>query len=211
MSNVVLAFSGGVKSTAVLYELIRAGDRVKGIVASFGASNRREVECALDIARDAHIPVEIADLSSVRRFLQPHPKGQEMEDAEDDGQAVGRDRHSLILSLAWAWAISTKSQFVACGLGYDAGLDSMWGRAFVRAFDDLYATQSPPVRLLRPYAGLSLPAIVRRGQDLRAPFEITWSCARRTKDHCGQCPGCAERRQAFQVADVADPTIYKEP
>jgi 7-cyano-7-deazaguanine synthase len=40
------------------------------------------------------------------------------------------------------------------------------------------------------------------------PFAATWSCYKGGAVHCGTCGTCTERREAFQLAGVADPTPY---
>jgi 7-cyano-7-deazaguanine synthase len=50
--------------------------------------------------------------------------------------------------------------------------------------------------------------IVKRGLELGVPFASTWSCYRGLTVHCGRCPACIARREAFAEAGVTDPTIY---
>ena len=42
------------------------------------------------------------------------------------------------------------------------------------------------------------------------PFEKTWSCYKGQDLHCGRCGTCVERREAFYLAGVEDPTTYAE-
>jgi 7-cyano-7-deazaguanine synthase len=63
------------------------------------------------------------------------------------------------------------------------------------------------VRVLRPYAGLSKVAVLRRGRGL--PLERTFSCIHPVDGkHCGRCNKCAERRRAFADAGLVDRTEY---
>jgi 7-cyano-7-deazaguanine synthase len=63
------------------------------------------------------------------------------------------------------------------------------------------------VRVQMPYRGLHKVDVMRRGAGL--PLELTFSCIRPIDGlHCGVCNKCAERRQAFTDADLADRTIY---
>ncbi|MBA4062878.1 MAG: 7-cyano-7-deazaguanine synthase [Isosphaera sp.] len=63
------------------------------------------------------------------------------------------------------------------------------------------------VRVLRPYAGLHKPDVIRRGAGL--PLGHTLSCIRPAGGgHCGRCSKCHERRVAFAEAGVPDPTAY---
>ena len=80
--------------------------------------------------------------------------------------------------------------------------------AFYDGFADLVgAGVGGTVRVLRPYAALTKPAVVRRGAGL--PLEHTLSCARPADGgHCGRCSKCGERRDGFRDAGVPDPTAY---
>jgi 7-cyano-7-deazaguanine synthase len=63
------------------------------------------------------------------------------------------------------------------------------------------------IAVWRPYAELSKPAVLERGRGL--PLDRTFSCLRPDDGrHCGACNKCAERKQAFAVAGLADPTPY---
>ena len=66
------------------------------------------------------------------------------------------------------------------------------------------------VRLLRPFIDMSKEDIVTRGNVLGVDFSRTWSCYKGGEIHCGTCGTCVERREAFQVAGLTDPTEYLE-
>ena len=64
------------------------------------------------------------------------------------------------------------------------------------------------VKLQRPFVNLTKAQIVELGGKLRVPFEHTWSCYQGGDRHCGVCGTCVERREAFHLSGVADPTSY---
>lgn len=65
------------------------------------------------------------------------------------------------------------------------------------------------VRLNAPLQHLMKSDIVSWGYALEVPFMDTWSCYKGGEHHCGVCPTCRSRKQAFIDAGVADPTIYE--
>jgi 7-cyano-7-deazaguanine synthase len=51
--------------------------------------------------------------------------------------------------------------------------------------------------------------VVRRGERMCVPWEQTWSCYKGGEKHCGICPTCRARKDAFAIAHVTDPTEYE--
>ena len=64
------------------------------------------------------------------------------------------------------------------------------------------------VQLLRPFIGLTKAQIATAGARLGVDFARTWSCYVGGEIHCGKCGTCVERREAFQLAGLPDPTVY---
>jgi 7-cyano-7-deazaguanine synthase len=57
--------------------------------------------------------------------------------------------------------------------------------------------------------GVSLPG------NLAVPYELTWSCYKGGEKHCGVCPTCRSRKDAFQQLKragfpILDPTVYEQ-
>jgi 7-cyano-7-deazaguanine synthase len=62
--------------------------------------------------------------------------------------------------------------------------------------------------VLPPFVNIPKDGIVAIGNDIDVPWEETWSCYKGGEIHCGSCGTCFERREAFELAGVADPTSY---
>jgi 7-cyano-7-deazaguanine synthase len=63
-----------------------------------------------------------------------------------------------------------------------------------------------------PFSELHKSEVIRLGQELGVPLELTLSCMNaRGGRHCGECSKCRERRDAFNESGVDDPTIYATP
>jgi 7-cyano-7-deazaguanine synthase len=65
------------------------------------------------------------------------------------------------------------------------------------------------VKLLRPFIAMTKGEIVALGDRLGVAFARTWSCYKGGVWHCGRCGTCVERREAFQQANLPDPTEYE--
>lgn len=64
------------------------------------------------------------------------------------------------------------------------------------------------VRLHTPLMWMRKVDIVVTGHELEVPFQLTWSCYEGGDKHCGKCPTCISRKQAFIASGVLDPTEY---
>ncbi|MEP3579801.1 MAG: 7-cyano-7-deazaguanine synthase, partial [Sulfitobacter sp.] len=85
---------------------------------------------------------------------------------------------------------------------------------FTRAFDAMQQAALEgyaDVRLHTPFVEQSKAEIVRQGARHATPFAETWSCYKGGAVHCGRCGTCVERREAFHLAEVTDPTVYADP
>lgn len=72
----------------------------------------------------------------------------------------------------------------------------------------LWSYGRTPVAIELHLAGKSKEEVVAMGRRLGVPFEKTWSCYFDGVKHCGRCPSCLERREAFRHHGVADPVPY---
>lgn len=67
------------------------------------------------------------------------------------------------------------------------------------------------VRLHTPLMWLMKHDIVRAGHAHGVDFSETWSCYAGGEHHCGKCPTCYARKDAFSRAGITDPTVYAVP
>jgi 7-cyano-7-deazaguanine synthase len=59
-----------------------------------------------------------------------------------------------------------------------------------------------------PIIHLSKAEIVKKGIELSAPLEMTWSCYRNEDLACGTCDSCVLRLRGFTIAGEQDPIAY---
>jgi 7-cyano-7-deazaguanine synthase len=220
--NVVLTLSGGLDSTTLLWKLLKDGHRVRCLSVDYGQRHRKELLAAAEIARLAGVEHRVADLSGLRGLFagssqtspdMPVPEGHYAE--ESMKQTVVPNRNMVLLSLAGAWAVSTKSEAVAYAAhAGDRVIYPDCRPEFAEAVADcLRLCDWHSVKLLRPFLypqPLSKADIVRLGTRLEAPLHRTWSCYAGGEVHCGRCGTDVERKEAFRLAQVPDPTKYED-
>jgi 7-cyano-7-deazaguanine synthase len=215
--NVVLIYSGGLDSTVLLYDLLAQGHGVKTLSVNYGQRHARELESAQAISTMVGAEHKVADLRSISALLAGSSLTS-IEVAVPDGHyaeetmktTVVPNRNMIMLSVAAGWAISTKSDAVAFAAhGGDHAIYPDCRAEFAEALDKaIQMADWHVVRLIRPFVGMTKADIARRGAELRVPFELTWSCYKGGSHHCGVCGTCVERREAFYLAGISDPTPY---
>ena len=65
------------------------------------------------------------------------------------------------------------------------------------------------VRLRTPLVHMDKATVVREGSRLGVDYAHTWSCYVGKEKHCGICPTCRARKEAFELIGLADPTDYE--
>lgn len=65
------------------------------------------------------------------------------------------------------------------------------------------------VRVRAPLLYLNKPDVVKMGSGFGVNYALTWSCYVGAEKHCGVCPTCRSRKEAFELNGLADPTEYE--
>jgi 7-cyano-7-deazaguanine synthase len=217
MTTVVL-LSGGLDSTVLLTESERRGEKVEAISFDYGQRHSRELEASRAVAACLNIPhtivqVNLAKLSPTSSQTSKSidvPKGHYAD--ESMRVTVVPNRNMVMLSLAISRAIAIGANTVAYAAHRgDHAIYPDCRPVFVHAMEQAaMLCHYAPVHVLAPFLNLSKAEIVRRGASAAAPLQLTYSCYVGGPHHCGQCGTCVERREAFELAEVLDPTVYAE-
>ena len=213
----VLIYSGGLDSTVLLYHLRAAGQSVHALSVNYGQRHACELDHAADICRILQLPNPVADLSAI----QPLIAGSSLTSAdievaeghyteESMKSTVVPNRNMILLSIAAGHALSIGAQQIAYAAhSGDHAIYPDCRNEFADAMAEaIRLCDWSTVELSRPFVDWTKADIVRRGAELNLPFEKTWSCYKGGEIHCGRCGTCIERREAFDLAGIADPTTY---
>jgi 7-cyano-7-deazaguanine synthase len=220
MKSAILCYSGGLDSTVLLYSLRSQGYKVRCLSVDYGQRHKRELTFASFLCNEIGVEHQIADLSGLNRLFAGSSQTSKEIDvpeghyAEETMKAtVVPNRNMVLLSLAGAWAVSTKSDYIAYAAhSGDHAIYPDCRPEFTSAMSEaLRLCDWQHIELLTPFLypkSMSKTDVVKLGATLSVPFELTWSCYKGGKEHCGRCSTCLERREAFNVAKVVDPTKY---
>jgi len=121
-----------------------------------------------------------------------------------------RNSHLLSIATSWAEVIGAQSIYIGAVAEDSSGYPDCRPE-FYNAFQQVIRIGTKPetqIRLVTPVIYLRKSEIVKRGLDLHAPLELTWSCYQSEDAACGRCDSCALRLRAFAEAGVVDPISY---
>ncbi|HEV2388551.1 MAG TPA: 7-cyano-7-deazaguanine synthase QueC [Candidatus Acidoferrales bacterium] len=122
-----------------------------------------------------------------------------------------RNAHFLSVAVSWAEVIGARAVFIGAVAEDSSGYPDCRPE-YYQAFGELVRTGTRPesgIEIRTPVIGMSKEAIVRKGIELGAPLQHTWSCYQFEDEACGVCDSCALRLRAFARAGVTDPIPYR--
>jgi 7-cyano-7-deazaguanine synthase len=165
------------------------------------------------------VPHELADLSGVQHLLAgssltspeiPVAEGHYTQDSMKS--TVVPNRNMLFLALATSYALSVDATAVAYAAhSGDHAIYPDCRREFADAMQTaIQLADWNTIELMRPFVDWNKAEIVHRGAQLNTPLEETWSCYNGGQVHCGRCGTCIERREAFDLCGIKDPTLYAD-
>jgi len=223
MNKIVVLHSGGLDSSVLLYQLVKEGNDCYPLSIIYGQRHKLEVVFAESISKSLGILErhKVLDLSNIQCLLPSSLTGSsEIPNGhyEDESMksTVVPNRNMILLSIAAGYAQGIKADSVAYAAhAGDHAIYPDCRPAFISSIRDTIKLGTgwildEGIELITPYVNFGKDRVVKLGKKYGVPFESTWSCYKGGRYHCGVCGTCVERKEAFKLAQVTDPTIYEE-
>jgi 7-cyano-7-deazaguanine synthase len=121
-----------------------------------------------------------------------------------------RNAHLLSAAVSWGEVIKASAIYIGAVAEDSSGYPDCRPE-FYDAFQDVVDRGTRPetrIAIRTPVIHLRKSEIVRKGLELAAPLQLTWSCYQESELACGNCDSCALRLRAFREAGVPDPIPY---
>lgn len=218
----VIALSGGMDSATLLGYLLHMRHEVYCLSINYGQRHNKELEYAKKITEYYRVPHKVVDLTSVTQLMTESvltnhnrevPEGHYAD--ENMKQTVVPNRNMLLISLVTCWAVSLKADHVAYGAHTgDHAIYPDCRPEFAEAMGDaIRLCDWHKLKFIKPFLypkPMDKSDVCKLGDELNVPYPMTWSCYKGREKHCGRCGTCVERKEAFELANVKDPTIYEQ-
>lgn len=217
MKDSAIIVSGGMDSITLLYD--KQEEIALGISFNYGSNhNKKELAFAKLHCERLGIKHIVIDLDFMPRYM----KSSLMEgaDAIPDGNydddnmksTVVPFRNGIMLSVAVGIAESHRLKRVyIANHGGDHAIYPDCRPEFITAIDAAAkAGTYIHVGVEAPYTHWRKEDIALRGHQLGINYAETWSCYKGGEKHCGTCGTCRERKEAFRLAHLQDPTEYEQ-
>lgn len=217
--KIIAIVSGGLDSVSMLWHYAKQGHEMHALSFDYGQRHKKELDFARNAAYEVGGYWDLIDLSGLTRHIGgssltddiPVPDGHYAE--ENMKITVVPNRNAIMLSIAYGVAVARQADAVAianhagdhfiypdCRPDFITSFEAMENKA-VKGFAN--------IKLLSPFMMFSKSDIVKAGNVAGVNFRKTWSCYKGLEIHCGTCGTCVERKEAFQLAGIADPTTYQ--
>lgn len=215
--KVITLVSGGMDSVTALYQSAREHQLVGGLSFHYGSKhNDKELPLAKFHCDKLGIPHTVIRLDFIADLFASDllKSGGDIPDGHYEEQTMKQTvvpfRNGIMLSIAAGLAESRNAEgLVIAAHSGDHAIYPDCREPFMQAIGDAMRLGTyVGIQLLRPFISTDKAGIASLGQRLGVDYALTWSCYKGGDVHCGNCGTCVERREAFMLAGVSDPTPY---
>lgn len=207
--KVLLLSSGGPDSATAARLVEESGAENVGalFLRSGNPADEQEIKRAKEMCAELGIGFRVVDISDAVSALGG---GALMRHA---GARLIEFGPAVMHSIAIAYAHRIGADLVAIGLHRDdAEAGPQYTAAYLEQLNVLARLTHPSApQVVAPLIGMRKHEVFAEALRLGVDFARTRSCIRAGEAHCGKCPACEARAQAFADAGIDDPTLYEQP
>ena len=141
---------------------------------------------------------------------------KDLDDAEKSAESASSvwvpARNTVFTSIAASYAESIGAEIIIVGWDKEeANTFPDNSKEFLESFNELFKVGSPAdIEIKAPAIDLDKDEIVKLGYEVNAPMELSYSCYKGRKNHCGVCESCMRRKRGFKKAGIEDLTVYEK-
>jgi 7-cyano-7-deazaguanine synthase len=224
----IVVVSGGMDSVTLAYWVKQYIEtEVHGISFNYGQRHKKELDFAAALVTDgvlaSHTTVDLSNIQSLVSKSSLTNVDVEVPDGlyneETMKITVVPNRNMIMLAIAVGYAVTLDARAgVWTGVhGGDHFIYPDCRPPFIESVNEAamhgnYGFCEWNDRAVNaPFINIGKHDICRFGAELGVDFTKTWSCYKGGAVHCGRCGTCTERKEAFALAEVIDPTEYTDP
>lgn len=225
--KVVVLLSSGLDSTVNAFEAMKHHHEiVLALTFDYGQKAAvKEIESAREMALYLNIPHKVVQLPWFKDFNASSlivndkqvPTGSQVsiDDAAMSAESAKSvwvpNRNGIFVNIAAAYAEALGADAVIPGFNAEeAATFPDNSRDFLeQSTKALWYSTANRVTVGCYTAHLRKPDIVRLGQGLKVPWDLTWPCYFAGDKWCGECESCQRARRAFDSAKVDVSHLFK--
>lgn len=220
MSLSVCLLSGGLDSCVAAAWARDRGDGLVALTARYGQVHDRELKAARAVAGalDAdHVVVDLplGTFGGSSLLGEGAIEDRRMEEIGDEiPSTYVPARNTVLIAVAASLAEAREADRIVIGAnardysGYpDCRPEYLEAMERALTLGTKRGVEGDGVEIVAPLIDDTKAEIVRRGVELDAPLEHTWSCYRGGEAPCGACDACKLREKGFAEAGVDDPAL----
>lgn len=220
----IAVLSGGLDST-VATAYFKDQYEIHALTFDYGQrSARMEIQSAEAISEKLNLEHTVIELPWLKRLGKsaltsdedvPELKMDQLDDKSLCDETARRvwvpGRNVVFTAIATSFAESENADIIIVGWDLEEAVtfpDN--SKEFLDAFNRVLDIGTlDGVKIEAPVIEMNKKDIVKLGNQINAPLELSYSCYMGQEEHCGVCESCMRRKRAFEDAGVEDVTIYE--
>ncbi len=225
--RVLVLSSGGVDSSTALAMAVKenGAENVVSLSFFYGQKHDKELKAAEEVAGYYGVEHITLDVSSIFAYSSSSllkgsedgiPKlsyAEQMEGRQSPVSTYVPFRNGLFISAAAGVALSKNCSLLLYGAHRDDAAMCAYpdcSAEFDRAMGEaVWEGSGKQLTLKAPFVNWTKSEVVKKGLELKVPYELTWSCYEGADEPCGKCGTCRDRAAAFAANAAEDPALHR--